>query len=90
MAYPKGKRRPPTSGRQKGTPNKITADVRSMILGALDAVGGQQYLQAQARDNPQAFLSLLGKCLPKDLNVQGSGALEVRIIDPTRRDRPAA
>jgi hypothetical protein len=29
---------PKTGGREKGTPNKLTADVRAMILAALDHV----------------------------------------------------
>lgn len=60
-------------GRQKGTPNKVTGDLRSMVLGALKDAGGQKYLAVQARENPNAFLSLLGRCLPKDLtNSDGS------------------
>lgn len=27
MAYPKGAKKPPTSGRKKGTPNKVTGDI---------------------------------------------------------------
>jgi hypothetical protein len=37
-----------TGGRRKGTPNKLNADVKAMILGALDDVGGQEYLAQQA------------------------------------------
>lgn len=55
---------PKTGGRQKGTPNKINADLKAMILGALDKAGGQKYLQAQAEKNPNAFLTLVGKVLP--------------------------
>lgn len=65
MAKPKGS--PKTGGRQKGTPNKITGDLRSMVLGALEGAGGQAYLQRQADTSPTAFLSLLGKCLPKEI-----------------------
>jgi hypothetical protein len=32
-----------TGGRQKGTPNKMTATLKEMILGALDQVGGESY-----------------------------------------------
>jgi len=32
-------------GSRKGVPNKITGDVRAMILGALDAAGGMEYLR---------------------------------------------
>lgn len=40
-----------------------------MIHAALQAVGGQKYLQKQAIDNPAAFLTLVGKTVPKDLRV---------------------
>lgn len=63
----------PGSGRKKGTPNKVTGDLRSMVLGALADAGGQKYLAKQAEENPTAFLALLGKCLPKDItNSDGS------------------
>jgi hypothetical protein len=35
-----------------------------MILGALDDAGGQDYLVEQARENPVAFMTLIGKVLP--------------------------
>jgi len=38
-----------------------------MILGALDQAGGQAYLLEQAKTNANAFLTLAGKCLPKEL-----------------------
>lgn len=64
-----GKKRGPAkgtrpSGRQKGTPNKITKALKDMILGALDKAGGEDYLVAQASANPNAFLTLVGKVLP--------------------------
>lgn len=31
-------------GSRKGKPNKLTADVKAMILAALDKAGGTQYL----------------------------------------------
>lgn len=55
---------PKTGGRTKGTPNKLSGDVKAMILGALGAKGGQKYLERQAEDNPVAFLTLVGKVLP--------------------------
>jgi hypothetical protein len=59
-----GKGRPKTGGRQKGTPNKLTADVKAMVLDALDQAGGVAYLLTQAQSNPNAFLTLVGKVLP--------------------------
>ena len=51
-------------GSRKGIPNKITSDVKAMILAALDQAGGAQYLLTQAQTNPNAFLTLVGKVLP--------------------------
>ena len=46
---------PKTGGREKGTPNKLTTDVRAMILATLARAGGEDYLLEQAHDNPRAF-----------------------------------
>jgi hypothetical protein len=40
--------------------------LRDMILGALDDAGGQAYLAEQAHQNPTAFLTLLGRVLPRE------------------------
>lgn len=63
--------RPPNAGkgRKKGVPNKVTGELKDMILAALSQAGGVDYLQARAIDSPAAFLSLVGKVLP--LQVQG-------------------
>ncbi len=67
-------------GRQKGTPNKFTASLKEMILGALDAAGGQEYLAAQATENPAAFMALLGKVLPTTLASDPNDPLVVEIV----------
>ncbi len=54
-------------GRQKGTPNKLTATVREMIIAALEKVGGQAYLEQQAKENPVAFMTLVGKVMPTEV-----------------------
>lgn len=51
-------------GSRKGKPNKVNAELKDMILNALDRAGGANYLLVQARDNPNAFLTLVGKVLP--------------------------
>lgn len=57
----------PPGGSRKGIPNKATKELKDMILGALDDAGGQVYLATQAVENPQAFMSLVGKVLPKNI-----------------------
>jgi hypothetical protein len=58
---------PKSGGRQAGTPNKIGADLKAMILGALDAVDGQAYFEKIAREDPKTFCSLVAKLLPTTL-----------------------
>lgn len=53
-----------TGGRKKGTPNKISADVKNAIECAFEEVGGAAYLVTVARDEPRTFCALLGKLLP--------------------------
>jgi hypothetical protein len=59
------------AGRKPGVPNKDNAELREMILGALDKAGGVDYLTTQAVQSPAAFLTLIGKVLPTTL--QGTG-----------------
>jgi hypothetical protein len=69
-----------TGGRKKGTPNKVTGELKSMILGALGQAGGQDYLARQAEEKPAAFLALLGKVLPMQVEGTGeNGALTITI-----------
>jgi hypothetical protein len=69
-----------TGGRSAGTPNKFSADLRAMILAALDGAGGEAYLQHQAIENPNAFLTLLGKVLPTTITGAGDGALKIQVV----------
>jgi hypothetical protein len=64
----KGKK---TGGRQAGTPNKVTGELKAMILQALENAGGVDYLQKQANESPTAFLSLVGKVLPLQVGADG-------------------
>src|SRR5215831_18852756 len=65
MSFKRGDPKPANGGRKAGTPNKLTSDVRQMILDALNEAGGVAYLRRQADENPVAFMGLLGKILPQ-------------------------
>jgi hypothetical protein len=70
----KSARKPPAKGgSRKGIPNKVTKELKEMILSALDNAGGVDYLQEGANDprTASAFLTLVGKVLP--MTVQGPG-----------------
>lgn len=83
MAKPKGA--PKTGGRVKGTPNKVTGDLKAMILGALDKAGGLDYLAQQAVDNPGPFMALVGKVLPHQVTGADGGPVEMSIEDKRAR-----
>ena len=78
MTFKPGDTKPKASGRKKGSINKTTAELKEMILEAANRAGKDEngkggtieYLTAQANTNPAAFMSLLGKVLPKDINVR--------------------
>lgn len=77
---PVKRRLPPAAGmgRVKGNPNKMTVDLKKMILGALEAAGndlkpgagGMEYLRQQAAAKPAAFMALVGKVLPMQLVIE--------------------
>src|SRR6516162_11838442 len=71
MPAPKGFR-PPNAGRGRelGSKNKLSGQVKDMILAALDQVGGVDYLVKRAQDQPVAFMALLGKVLPLTVNMK--------------------
>jgi hypothetical protein len=67
------KRKQPPGGSRKGKPNKVTAELKDMILEALSSAGGVDYLTERANDprTASAFLTLVGKTLP--MTVKGPG-----------------
>lgn len=93
MAAAKGTR-PPNAGkgRKAGTPNKVTAALKDMVLNALASAGGEDYLVAQAKANPTAFLTLVGKVLPLQAHISGpdGGAIPIRQIINEYVTRPDA
>jgi hypothetical protein len=68
----------PGPGRPPGTPNKVTAELKDMILGALAGAGGIAYLQDKAESHPAAFLALVGKVLP--MQVTGANGNPIQIL----------
>jgi hypothetical protein len=68
---------PKTGGRAKGSANKITKELKDMILGALDNAGGEQYLTQQAVVNPASFMTLVGKVLPLQLTGKDGAPIQM-------------
>lgn len=74
---PKGVR---LGGRGKGTPNKISASLKDMILQSLANAGGAAYLEAQAAKNPNAYLALIGRVLPLQVREGGAQPMVPRAV----------
>ena len=70
-----------TGGRKKGTPNRLTSDVKAAILAAADAQpgGAEGYLKRQAVENPVAFMSLMGKVLPLQISSDPDNPLTLNV-----------
>jgi hypothetical protein len=66
---------------RKGVPNKATAQLKDMILQALDASGGVEYLTERANDpkTASAFLTLVGKVLPMTIAGDPDNPLKAHI-----------
>lgn len=79
----------PKGGSRKGKPNKVTADLKAMILEALDKAGGVDYLLgcAHGEKTQGAFLALIGKVLPMTIAGDPNAPLIISriervIVDP--------
>lgn len=67
-------------GRPKGVPNKLSASIKSAIEAAFDKAGGADYLVRMAKEQPQAFMTLLGKVLPTQVDANVTGQIGMPII----------
>ena len=82
---PTVKRIPPNAGkgRKKGVPNKTTKAVKEMILAALSELGGEEYLIAQGKENPVAFMTLLGRIIPSEVKMDTKPLFQfVNVLPP--------
>lgn len=77
-------------GRGKGVQNKVNQDVREMINKALSNAGGVKYLTEQAEKNPVAFMALVARILPKEMNVNVTAVTQDLVdVMQKRRDQLA-
>ena len=75
--------RTPGSGRKKGTPNKISSDIKAALIEAANlasAEGMVGYFVEQAAANPKAFLTLLGRAMPLTVQAEGTLTLEALVL----------
>lgn len=79
--FKKGQKSGP--GRPKGAQNKLTKDLKQMILAALDKAGGVEYLERRANDprTASAFLALVGKVLPMTVAGDPENPVRFEVIE---------
>jgi len=68
------------AGRPPGTPNKLTQTVKEAIEQAFNDLNGAEYLKRIAITDPKAFCTLLGKVLPKDVQIGGQDGQPIKIV----------
>jgi len=68
-------KRKKTGGRQAGTPNKTTQNVKLVLDEAFERLGGVDFLSEWARENPGEFLKIWSKLIPRDLTVEATHRL---------------
>lgn len=80
VAYGNGGVRTP-AGRPKGVRNKLT-NLRDSVLEAFDQVGGTEYLARLAngtQSDRAAFIGLVSKVLPTQINANVEGGIQVQL-----------
>lgn len=83
-------KREKTGGRKAGTRNKNTTILKDALLIAAENAGGKQgvigYLTEQAKDNPAAFMALLGKIIPLQVTGKDDGPIQMdHTISPAEK-----
>ena len=73
-----------SGGRKKGTPNKATKLIKDAVMESFAKVGGVDYLVRVADEDPKAYLILLGKILPSEINATVSVVDRSKILNKAR------
>lgn len=68
-----------TGGRQKGTPNRVTATAKEAMQLAFEGLGGVDALTAWARKNQTDFYKLYARLIPIQQEVSGPEGEPVEI-----------
>lgn len=77
MAWPKGKPRPPGTGRKKGSPNKVTRDIKQAFFQVFWSKGIEGLTEWSEKD-PAGFYKVMGSLIPKEVKTELEGELVLR------------
>jgi hypothetical protein len=76
-------------GRPKGTTNHQSKAIKDMVIASLDAVGGKAYFIKQATENPTAYMALVAKAMPKEVEMEIKRSLLEEVVDEQDPAHPA-
>lgn len=65
-----------TGGRQKGTPNKLSTNVKDNVISVFESLGGTDHMKKWAEENPSHFYNIYAKLLPLQVTGEGGGPIE--------------
>ncbi len=80
-------------GRPKGKSNRSTTIIREAFLAVFEERGGKKGLLSWSNDNPDEFYKLVGKMVPKEMEVSGvdggpiETVLRVKLVAPNSNDK---
>lgn len=70
-----------TGGRQKGTPNKLTASAREAFQHAFAQMGGEAALVTWGKANPTEFYKLFARLIPTEVTGPDGKPLNIQIVN---------
>ena len=67
-------------GRSKGSRNRITKLYLDILRKSIEE-HGEEVLERVRKERPEVWVKLLAVLVPKDLDVQHSGNVSIRVVD---------
>lgn len=75
--------------RPVGSKNSKSNELKNAVLASFDRIGGIAYLEKQAIENPTAYMALIGKIMPKEVEMQINRSLLEEVVDEQGPTHPA-
>ena len=76
-------------GRPKGSKNKSTTAVKTLLLNVNDKLGGERAMLTWAQENQTEFYKLLGRLIPQEVSGPDGGDIPVSVTGIERIIRSA-
>lgn len=75
--------------RPVGSKNTKANELKNAVIASFDRVGGIAYLEEQARANPTAYMALIGKIMPREVEMEIKRSLLEEVVDEQDSAHPA-